>query len=59
MKTFPAPLPPYKKQEEPIKKEIILLECIYGSHKADLLHRGTAYCRACYDPRNLTGTLIN
>jgi len=24
-------------------------ECIYGPHKAEVLHRGTAYCRSCYD----------
>lgn len=59
MKTFPSPLLPYKKQEEAIKKEPILLECIYGSHKADVLHRGTAYCRACYDRKNPLGELIN
>jgi hypothetical protein len=37
----------------------ILLECVYGPHKADLLHRGTAYCRSCYDQRNPIGGLIN
>lgn len=63
MKTFPAPLNPYKKEVTPLpdipEPKTILLECIYGSHKADLLHRGTAYCRSCYDGKNLTGTLIN
>lgn len=61
MKSFPTPLQPFKKPEvvEPQAKSAILVECIYGNHKADLLHRGTAYCRTCYDTRNLTGTLIN
>lgn len=57
MKNFPVP---YKKPEvEEVKKEIIFFECIYGNHKADLLHRGTAYCRPCYDERNPIGKLIN
>lgn len=34
-------------------------ECLYGSHKADLLHRGTAYCRSCYDEKARTGKLID
>lgn len=46
--------PIYKEDEK--KSE---LECIYGKHKAELLHRGTAYCRSCYDKRNLTAELIN
>jgi hypothetical protein len=27
--------------------------------KATVLHRGTAYCRACYDTRNYNNTLVN
>lgn len=47
--------------EKPVEviKPILILECIYGSHKAELLHRGTAYCRSCYDQRNPIGKLIN
>lgn len=60
MKTYPAPLQPFKKVEsvEVQAKPVILLECIYGKHQANLLHKGTAYCRSCYDQRNLTGTLV-
>lgn len=63
MKTYPEPLNPFKKKIEiiePEQKKVLLLECIYSpSHKADLLHRGTAYCRSCYDDKNRIGTLIN
>jgi len=34
-------------------------ECLYGKHPAELLHRGTAYCRTCYDDKNLHGNLID
>jgi len=34
-------------------------QCLYGPHKADLLHKGTAYCRACYDEKARQGLLIN
>jgi hypothetical protein len=33
-------------------------ECIGCADKAVLLHRGTAYCRRCYDKRNYDGSLI-
>jgi len=33
-------------------------ECIGCADKATLLHRGTAYCRRCYDKRNYDGSLI-
>lgn len=33
-------------------------ECIGCADRAVLLHRGTAYCRGCYDKRNYDGTLI-
>lgn len=33
-------------------------ECIACDSRAVLLHRGTAYCRPCYDKRNYNGTLI-
>lgn len=63
MKNFPAPVNPYKKEEkivETVSKPALLLECIYApSHNATLLHRGTAYCRSCYDDKNRTGNLIN
>lgn len=63
MKTFTQPLQPFKTAVpgEYLKPTPppILLQCIYGNHDADLLHRGTAYCRSCYDSKNLTGTLIN
>lgn len=34
-------------------------DCMACKEKATVLHRGTAYCRRCYDQRNLLGTLIN
>lgn len=34
-------------------------ECIYGKHEAEILHRGTAYCRACYDAKNPYRQLID
>lgn len=47
------------KPEILITPPISFLECVYGQHKAELLHKGTAYCRACYDKKNLTSELIN
>ena len=41
------------------KSPTITLECLYGKHQAEILHRGTAYCRSCYDKRNLTNELVN
>lgn len=35
------------------------VECLYGPHKAELLHRGTAYCRTCYDEKNRLGNLLD
>jgi hypothetical protein len=35
-----------------IQPNFLMFECIYGKHTAEILHRGTAYCRACYDERN-------
>lgn len=34
-------------------------ECVVCSDRAVLLHKGTAYCRPCYQKRNYEGTLIN
>lgn len=42
-----------------IQPNFLNFECIYGPHKADLLHRGTAYCRTCYDEKNRLGQLIS
>jgi hypothetical protein len=42
-----------------VQPNFLAFECIYGPHKADLLHRGTAYCRQCYDAKNPFGTLID
>jgi hypothetical protein len=33
--------------------------CVSCEEKATLLHRGTGYCRPCYDRRNHNGTLVN
>jgi hypothetical protein len=34
-------------------------DCITCDGKAGVLHKGTAYCRACYDRRNHSGTLVD
>jgi hypothetical protein len=36
-----------------------MFECLYGPHKADLMHKGTAYCRSHYDEKARVGELIN
>lgn len=33
-------------------------ECLICSDRAVLLHRGTGYCRRCYDKRNYENSLI-
>lgn len=33
-------------------------ECVGCADRAVLLHRGTGYCRKCYDRRNYEGSLI-
>lgn len=33
-------------------------ECVGCADRAAILHRGTGYCRRCYDKRNYDGTLI-
>lgn len=33
--------------------------CVMGDHRADVLHKGTSYCRSCYDEKNRLGELIN
>lgn len=33
-------------------------ECIGCPEGAAIIHKGTGYCRACYEKRNLVGTLI-
>ena len=35
------------------------IQCIYGPHQAELLHRGTAYCRSCYDEKCRLGKLLD
>lgn len=42
-----------------VQPNFLRFECIYGPHQAELLHRGTAYCRKCYDERNPYGKLID
>lgn len=42
-----------------LQPNFLAFECVFGPHKADLLHKGTAYCRTCYDIRNREGNLIN
>ena len=55
----PQPVPAIKLEDFKPKPEGFYLQCLYGPHKADLLHRGTAYCRNCYDDRNRQGILVN
>ena len=50
---------PIERELPKVQPNFLSFECIYGPHKADLLHRGTAYCRTCYDKRNPLGELIN
>lgn len=42
-----------------LQPNFLMFECIYGPHNAELLHRGTAYCRACYNDKNIHGKLID
>ena len=42
-----------------LQPNFLSFECVFGPHKADLLHRGTAYCRTCYDEKNRTSSLIS
>ncbi len=66
MKTsWPRPSEPQQKQIE-IQRELpkvqpnfLRFECLYGPHNADLMHKGTAYCRSCYDEKNRLGKLID
>jgi len=44
---------------EIVKREGWYLECLYGPHEANLMHRGTAYCRSCYDEKARLGLLID
>jgi hypothetical protein len=41
------------------QKSVFWWTCIGCEAKATLLHRGTAYCRHCYDKRNYNNTLVN
>jgi hypothetical protein len=57
----------WQRKEPTVLKEIerefprpIAMECIYSAHHtATVLHKGTSYCRACYDDKNIHGMLIN
>ena len=42
-----------------LQPNFLMFECLYGPHKADLMHKGTAYCRAHYDEKARVGELIN
>lgn len=35
------------------------LQCLYGPHLGEVMHKGTIYCRKCYDERNPFNQLIN
>lgn len=34
-------------------------ECVACPNKAAVMHKGTTYCRPCYDRRAYGGTLVN
>lgn len=38
---------------------LLAWDCLMCEEKATVLHRGTAYCRDCYDKRNYNNTLVN
>lgn len=43
-----------------VQPSFLSFECVYSpTHTATILHRGTAYCRPCYDDKNVHGNLIN
>ena len=57
--------PKFQKQVEiqrelpKIQPNFLMFECLYGPHKADIMHKGTSYCRAHYDEQARLGELIN
>lgn len=53
----PAPEPP-KPAPETLSPRMLGLYCACCNNMADLFHRGTTYCRRCYDDRNRTGRLV-
>lgn len=52
------PMPAVAEKIIPIEVQKTEWECIGCADRAVLLHRGTGYCRRCYDKRNYEGTLI-
>lgn len=56
-------MPPIKPGREIIEAAPLSVplswECIGCVGKAVVLHKGTAYCRRCYDDRNYHGKLID
>lgn len=42
-----------------VQPNFLMFQCVDGNHVADVLHRGTAYCRAHYDDRNIHGKLLD
>jgi len=42
-----------------LQPNFLMFECIYGPHKADVMHKGTSYCREHYAERARIGELIN
>lgn len=44
---------------QPLSQLAIAFECVFGPHKAEVLHRGTAYCRTHYDQKNRLGELLD
>lgn len=42
-----------------VQPNFLSFECIAGPHTAQILHRGTAYCRTCFDEKNRLGQLVD
>lgn len=47
---------PGLKPEDPM---FFRYECVFCANYAALLHRGSSYCRRCYEEHNRLGRLIN
>lgn len=42
-----------------LQPDFMAFQCLFGPHRAELLHRGTAYCRSHYDEKNRLGQLLD
>lgn len=37
---------------------VLALRCVFCMEHADILHKGSSYCRKCYDDKNYVNALI-